>query len=162
MSRKDWSPKEADCGITIIHQVDETPDLHYYGEYSDTPKEHSIDRKERGDMGRNEYRYFNLNISFITENSRATQLEDNYQRMEAYNRQDWHMVGVIAVVVIELEDGDTEEIRSSGIWGVDSDSAADHMNELGDEQIQELFYELKARGIRCKQVKAKDVEIEYK
>lgn len=156
MSRKDWSPKGVDCEITIIHQVDTNPDLSWLGEYSNTPALHSIDRKERGDMGRNEFRYFNLGAG------EAEYLEKDYERMEAYNQDGWHMIGVIAVAVVEPEIGDVEEVRSAGVWGVESDSGKDHLNEMGDEEITELIATLRERGILCKQVKAKDVEIEYK
>lgn len=156
MSRKDWSPKEVDCDIKIIRQVDESPDLSYLGAYSDNPAEHSIDRQERGDMERNQYRYFNLGTG------EPEYLEQDYERMEAYNRQVWHMTGIIAVTVIELDEGYTEEVRSCGVWGVESDSGDDHLNELGDEEIHALVKELKDRGIKCKPVKAKDVEVELK
>jgi len=41
-------------------RIDENPDTSYLGEYSDKPStEWAIDRKERGDQGHNEKRYWN-------------------------------------------------------------------------------------------------------
>ena len=46
--------------VRIEKIPDTDPDTSYLGDYSNSPKNpYSIDRQERGDMGRNELRYFN-------------------------------------------------------------------------------------------------------
>jgi hypothetical protein len=45
--------------IYIETPIDEDPDLSWLGEYKNTPGPCAIDRHERGDQGRNEYRYWN-------------------------------------------------------------------------------------------------------
>lgn len=45
--------------VRINRKVDTDPDLSYLGRYhSHTPRDHAIDRQERGEQGRGEHRYF--------------------------------------------------------------------------------------------------------
>lgn len=41
----------------------------------------------------------------------------------------------------------TQVIRSGGLWGIDSDSAPDHLAGLEKEQLDNLTVELRALGI---------------
>lgn len=145
--------KVSECDIRIVYAVDENPDLSFYGEYSQKPGKFHIDRKERGDMERNQYQYFNSG------EGDAEYLEQNYERMEAYNAGNWHMMGVWAEANIEMK-GVTQRIRSGGIWGVESDSGKENINELAQEQLNELYDILTDDiGVQCKKVKAEDLPV---
>lgn len=120
---------------------DETPDLSFMGEYSDTPKEGAIDRKESGDWEPRELRYFNPAIPEYA--------DEDYKRMEAYNDGQWNMVGIQAVAEVHLsqDDGHTwniQRIKSPGLWGIESDSDDSYKEEVYSEQLGELKKILKA------------------
>ena len=116
--------------IVIHRDVDTDPDLSWLGKYANQPAgPFTIDRQERGDMGRNEFRYFNCGDNY--KGSPAKEMEEyceqDYKRAEAYNRGDWYMVGIWAEAHILIQVGKEnhatcERIRSGGLWGIESDS----------------------------------------
>ena len=77
--------------IRIVWKQDESPDTSYLGKYSNTPEAHAIDRQKRGDMRRNEYRYFNPGQTYndVSAKDRAKYIEQDYCRMERLNAGDW-------------------------------------------------------------------------
>lgn len=104
----------------ISYEQDDSPDLSYFGEYSDRPGEYAIDRAKNGGMGRNEYRYFNA-----AECENMEQAQQNYARMEAHNRGEWYMLGItvtMSILGIELE--------SDSLWNIESDSGSDYIEEI--------------------------------
>jgi hypothetical protein len=131
--------------LYIEHMPDESPDLSYLGEYSNTPAAVHIDRKERGEQGRNEYRYFNLG------HGDADYIEQDYKRYEAYNRGEWYCIGIQAVAVVSYPTGNgnrrLETFASSVLWGIESDSDKNHMGEVEREQLNELKSHLEAFNI---------------
>lgn len=76
----------------------------------------------------------------------ASYRETDYQRMESLQRGDWHFVGVIARAEVQLHGTLTQNIRSGGLWGIESDSDATHLEQVRQEQLGELEQELKAAG----------------
>lgn len=117
--------------IETREEFDPDPDLSYLGTYTNIPKEHHIDRKERGDQKRNEFRYFNLGCRD------PDCLEQDYQRSESYNNGDWHMMGLRAVATIQVGDS-LQRITSAGVYGVESDSDREHILELYREELAAL------------------------
>lgn len=146
------APKRVDS-IQIRWECDESPDTSYLGEYSNEAKAGAIDRKERGDMGRNEYRYFNpgQNYSDVGPRTRKKYIEADYQRMETLQRGDWCYMGctVKAIVSYPIGNGSrrTEGFSSGGLWGIESDSDAKYAAEVEAEQIAELKEHLAQFGI---------------
>lgn len=63
-------------------------------------------------------------------------LED-WLRRETYETSNWHMIGIQAVAKIVVE-GVRQTIRSGGLWGIESDSGKDYLNEVANEQQAEL------------------------
>lgn len=127
--------------IRIIHQTDDNPDLSYLGEYSNNPASVHIDRKERGDMGRFEMRYFNAGCGD------PDYIEQDYARAEAYNRGEWGMIGISAVADVQFSNGaPTQKIRSGGLWGIESDSDTDYFSEVEREELDALRSELLSVG----------------
>jgi hypothetical protein len=131
--------------VWIEHRTDVDPDTSHLGEYSNTPTEIAVDRKERGDMGRGEYRYFNPAMSG-EETGNPDSPEQDYQRMEALQRGDWAYIGVIAKAEVQLTSDLVQVLRSGGLWGVESDSGADYLKEVADEELCSLRTELEAVG----------------
>ena len=132
--------------VKVYRMVDTDPDLSWIGEYSNkATSPAAIDREERGDMGRGEFRYFNpCNTSEETGNPESP--EQDYQRMESYNRSDWCMIGIQATATIRVN-GVAQEINSGGLWGIESDSDSTHLRSVAHEQIRELASILESMGI---------------
>lgn len=129
--------------VILERDLDDCPDLSWIGCYKNQPgpDDRTIDRKERGDMGRHEYRYF-IAANSAKDTGCETSVEEDYQRFEAYNRNDWQMVGVRAVAEVQLaENGPIQRITSGGLWGIESD-AGDYFRTVENEQLAELRNEL--------------------
>ncbi len=133
--------------IAMETPYDETADLSYLGEYSQKPAQHYIDRQERGDMGRHELRYFNFGCGDLE------YIEQDYARYEAYNRGDWCAIGVRAVAEVMIN-GVRQKIKSSGLWGIESDSGADYLQETYREQLEELRDMLDELGFTSAEIDA--------
>jgi len=134
--------------IVIRHIPDENPDLSWIGKYSDTPEKGAIDRKERRDTGRGQYRYFNP--------ANPEYAEEDYRRMEAYNRDEWGCIGIIAEAEVSYPIPDEasktrrlEWLKSSGLWGIASDDDPGHIRFVEIEQLLDLKIHLEAFGIPC-------------
>jgi hypothetical protein len=133
--------------VRIANEIDCDLDTSYLGEYSASPKvSWAIDRMARGDCRHNQYRYFNPANS-AEQTGCPDSPEQDYQRMEAMNRGDWHYIGIIAKAVLEMPSGILQTVRSSGVWGVESDCGEDAMREFSDEELDSLAGELLALGI---------------
>lgn len=142
--------------VTIQHKVDDSPDKSWIGKYSNAAgdDDKTIDREERGDAGRGEYRYF-IAANSGEETGNAASVEEDYKRMESYNRGDWCFYGIIAKAQVQLARHSTiQTIRSGGLWGVESDSGDDYLNEVADEELAHLRGELEAIGCTTKQIDA--------
>lgn len=133
--------------VTVERYTDDCPDLSFIGEYSDKPADGAIDREENGDRLRGQYRYFNPG-------SDPEYARQDYERMEAYERQEWCMVGVRAEARVILSGTVIQELTSSGIWGVESDSEDDYFRELAEQELDDLKDQLLAAGFSAREVKA--------
>lgn len=64
------------------------------------------------------------------------------ERLDAYNRGVWEMIGIIAVATIHIPAGsDTVKIQtidSGGLFGIESDSDGSYIQDIGREQIAEV------------------------
>ena len=131
-------------GVKIVIEVDNNPDLSHLGVYSDDGSAPgSIDRQERGDMGHGEYRYFAP--------ANPEYAEADYARYEAYNRDDWQMVGLWAEAELIVGPGPkaglAQTIRSGGLWGIESDSGRDFFEETAEEELARLRGQLRELGV---------------
>lgn len=72
----------------------------------------------------------------------AEDKEANDARMDAYNRGDWHMIGIRAVAhihVYNVSGGYTMyELTSPGLWGIESDSDESYLQEVFKEECSQL------------------------
>ena len=132
--------------IKIKHTIETQPDLSYLGKYSNNPAEVHIDRKERGNQGCGEYRYFNLGYGD------PEYIEQDYKRAESYNRQEWYVFGVMAVAIVSYStetvpaSNRLETLTSGGLWGIESDSE-DYIETVENEQLDDLREHLAHFGI---------------
>ncbi len=135
--------------VHVCHPIDEDPDLSYLGEYSNTPDPRfCIDRKERGRQERGTYRYFNPSKNYDGEGMDELKkyTEQDYNRMEDYNRGGWCMEGVCAVAKVQLGSTLIQKLESGGLWGIESDSDRSFFQEMEEEQLDELRAELISVG----------------
>jgi len=72
--------------------------------------------------------------------------EQDQERLDAFNRGDWRMVGVRAEVEITIA-GTVQTIRTPGVWAVESDSGQSYFNDLGTQEYAELLAILAEIGI---------------
>jgi hypothetical protein len=137
---------------------------------------------ERGDMERNEYRYFNGNV----ENYKGETPEDirkyvrqDYERMERLQHGDWCYIGIRAEATITLNAtwensvvskaswhkpiAPEQTITSGGLWGVESDSGKDYLAEIESDELADLRKQLTAVGfskraiaLACKNIERMD------
>lgn len=68
--------------------------------------------------------------------------EHDKERLDAFYRDDWNMIGIKAVATIHLPVNEktvkAETISSGGLWGIESDSDKSYLQEIGREQIEEV------------------------
>lgn len=77
--------------------------------------------------------------------------EEDQARLDAFNRGDWHMVGVRAQVEV-LVAGTVQTIRTPGVWAVESDSDKSYFSELAWQEHAELLAILADMGIQKNRV----------
>lgn len=124
--------------VKIERMIDDNPDFSWIGEYTSAPgpDDRTIDREERGDCGRGEYRYF-VATNSAEDTGNPNSVEQDYERMEDYNRGGWCFVGIRAVAVVYVNNV-KQELSSGGLWGIESDSDNSYFAEVGREQLEEL------------------------
>lgn len=145
--------KQSIRSIKVQVLADESPDTSWLGEYANEPgaEDRTIDREERGDMGRGEYRYF-VAANSGEDTGNPESVEQDYQRMESLNRGAWSFVGIRAVAEVVSGQGIIQRISSAGLWGIESDSDSDMLEQTADEQIAELRAELESFGFSTKAI----------
>lgn len=137
--------------VTIRREVDTDPDLSYLGEYGNTSKPTSIDRKQLSDLRGGQYRYFTPALTGDQTGNPKSPMED-YRRMEAYNNEQWHTIGIWAEAEVALTGDLVQNIRSGGLWGLESDSDKAHLASVEREELSTLRAELIAIGFPNAQV----------
>lgn len=80
-------------------------------------------------------------------NACAAYARQDKERLDAYNRGVWWMIGIRAVATIHIPVNDKvvkiQTIDSGGLWGIESDSDSSYLNEIGKEQVEEVREYLK-------------------
>ncbi len=127
--------------VKIVREQDTDSDFGAtLGTYSSTPgpDDRTIDREKRGDMRRNEHRYFIAAMSG-DDTGNPDSVEQDYQRAEQISRGELCMYGVYAVAEVSYPiDHDSrriERFRSGGLWGIES---GDYFAKVEQEQIDDL------------------------
>lgn len=140
--------------IYFVHEIDTDPDLSHLGKYTDKPDPWVIVRRDGDYLCRleekfrdpsgetayelpprgREFRFFKPDAGEPdgTEDYQRYGLQQ-YRMMEAYERQEWCMLGVWAEAEIVIH-GVCQKIRSGGIWGIQNDDDS----QIKDVQEEEL------------------------
>jgi hypothetical protein len=88
-------------------------------------------------------------LSYLEHEVRAGTAEEReaaQERLEAFHRGLWHMVGIYAVANVDVA-GQTEQFRSPGLWGIESDSGRDYFQHVGRDEYNELARDLRQMGV---------------
>jgi len=141
--------------VEIVRECDNDPDTGYLGAYTSKPgpDNRTIDREERGDMLRGEYRYFVAG----EETRNPDSVEQDYQRMEGLSRGEWCYLGIYARVEV-IVNGTVQTIRSPGLWGIESDSSSAYFDEVAQDELDTLKGILSEMGIGTA-IKLEDAEL---
>lgn len=67
----------------------------------------------------------------------------DYERMEAYERNEWSYQCVSVRITFEDEDGDEEEVETSCLGGVESDSGDAYFRELAADRVHDSAQDIK-------------------
>lgn len=120
--------------IVCYHILDDSPDLSFIGEFSDTPGKGAIDHRARSGEGNRTFQYFNP--------ANPEYAEQEYKRMMEFERCEVGHIGIKAEATIWLDaGGDAKKmqiISSGGLWGIESDSEPSYFKEIEADQIEEL------------------------
>lgn len=125
---------------------------------------------ERGDMERNQYRYFNPYVPAAsnTEQNKRDCARSQYERMESLNRGNWCYIGIRAEAEVALtpvhplDPGQTQTIHSGGLWGIESDSDSDYLESVEKEELSDLRGQLKALGFSSRAISQAFKNVERK
>jgi len=132
--------------IEVKRIVDENPDLSFL---ETTPEYHY------GENGSEWEHVSEDDIKKIIEkhgsiwNACMEYAKQDRERLDAYNRGNWEMIGIKAVATIHIPvnnginngNDDTvkiQAIESGGLFGIESDSDDDYIQDIGREQIAEV------------------------
>jgi hypothetical protein len=125
--------------IEVKRIVDENPDLSFL---ETTPEYHY------GRNGSNWEHVSEEDIKKIVENHGSVwnacmvYAKHDKERLDAYNRGEWEMIGIKAVATIHIPVDDNtvkiQTIDSGGLFGIESDNHDSDIQEIGIDQIDEV------------------------
>jgi hypothetical protein len=136
--------------------LDDDPDLSYL--------EHEVDEEERRIV--NSCAYSNEDIKALGWDTVKGYVEEDRERLAAFNRGNWWMVGIRAEAEI-LTGGDRgylliNRIKSGGLWGVESDSDEAYFREVEEDELANLRDVLTELGFPAEEIDAAFAETERK
>jgi hypothetical protein len=127
---------------------------------------------ERGDMERNQYRYFNGPVeNYEGESPKDIRkyIRQDYDRMESLNRGDWGYICIQAKAEIitctnkaGLYHGPVQIISSGSLCGIESDSSKTYFEEIEEGQLAELKSQLRGLGFSTRAISKAFQSIERK
>lgn len=120
---------------------------------------------EHGDMGRNEFRYFNAcveNYEGETPEDTRKYVRQDYERMESLNAGHWCFIGIQAEARIEKVNVRAFQITSGGLWGIESDSDKSDLESVEKDELSDLREQLKALGFSSRAISTAFKNVERK
>lgn len=78
---------------------------------------------------------------------RAKYRQQDLARLVAYRRDDWYMIGIRAVATIWIDRGSYKthyEMKSPGLWGIESDSEPSYFDSVYKEECSTLQADIEA------------------
>jgi hypothetical protein len=125
--------------IEVKRIVDENPDLSFL---ETTPEHHYGKNGSNWDHVSEEDIQRVINQYGSIWNACIAYAKQDKERLDTYNRGVWEMIGIRAVATIHIPvDGDTVKIQtidSGGLFGIESDSDNNYIQDIGREQITEV------------------------
>lgn len=116
--------------------------------YSDAHVTVKFRRKVIDDQSHADLSHLEQDYNDVTDlNERAKYKEQDRARLAAYNKGDWHMVGVCAeaeVKVVRPGHGTVYTLRSAGLWNIESDSDQKYFDEVYRDEINGLKQDIEA------------------
>jgi hypothetical protein len=132
----------------------------------------ACDCGERGDMERGQYRYFNPSFNYVDKNGHALPentaeevrkyVRQDYDRMESLDRGDWCFIGIRAQAQVQTGSAIVQDITSGGLWGIESDSGREYIEEVIRKELANLKTELLAWGFSKRAISAAFKNVERK
>lgn len=94
------------------------------------------------------------------EKERQKYLKQDKDRLEAYNRDEWYMMGIVAEAEVSYPmdaqgNRRIERFSSGGLWGIDSDSDEKYIKEVEEEQLDDLKAHLEVFNVDTSDFKQK-------
>jgi hypothetical protein len=102
-----------------------------------------------GHWDNREYRYFNpnyQNYAGLPEEDIRKYCRQDYDRMESLNAGNWCFIGLRAEAEVQTGSDVVQRITSGGLWGIESDSGREHLEETQREELAQLKDELIGLG----------------
>ena len=167
--------------IWIEHILDDCPDTSFYGKYADQLDDgvivrefdefwENLDDEQKEDAENTRSREYRGFKPYAGEEKEGTEdyykygLQD-YERMEKLNKGDFCFIGIVANCKVKYPIGQgsfrLENFSSSGLWGIESDSGKDYLDEVGKDELENLKFHLEKMNINTSNFDelAKDAEI---
>lgn len=104
---------------------------------------------------RNSYRYFNgcvENYAGESPEDIRKYVRQDYERMERLNAGDWCFMCVYATAEIQTGSDVVQQIRSGGLWGIESDSERAYFEEVQKDELAQLRAELTGIGFSSRAI----------
>jgi hypothetical protein len=155
--------------LKITWPNDEAPDTSYLGEYtSNEPSSHDLhagNAIRRHKAGWHEHKFW---VPFNTADAHREGLakrgysrgmadylarkyvREDYRRHEALCRGDWGFLGCVAKATVSYPTAHGRRLQtfsSGGLWGIETDSASSHQDEIAREELADLKSHLEAFGV---------------
>jgi|GEM_PF-2985906 len=76
-------------------------------------------------------------------------IAEDQARLDAWKRGEWHFVFIRAradILVVRNGIGTKYSLTSAGVWGIESDSGADYLQTVFEDEKANLLADLKAMG----------------
>lgn len=128
--------------IRIRQEIDDQPDLSYLE--TTASSHYGKDGANWIHVGEVDKKNIMEEYGSIWDACIAYALRDK-ERLAAYNRGEWHMLGISAkatvLIPVDTTPGPSwkiQNISSCGLWGVESDSGKEYLKQVADEQVAEL------------------------
>lgn len=169
--------------IWIEHILDIDADASFYGEYTDDLTDGVIvrqfdqfyekltdeEKEEIYGTGR-QYRCFKpyAGGEKVGSEDYYTYGMQDYERMEELEKGNFYFIGIVANCKVKYPIGQgnyrLETVQSGGLWGIETDSEEDYINEAEAEQKEELKNHLEKMNVNTSNFDelAKDIEIKEK
>lgn len=125
--------------IDVKRIVDDNPDLSFL---ETTPEyHHGKDGSSWGHVSEEDRQRIIAQYGSIW-NACVEYAKQDKERLDAYNRCVWEMIGIRAVAIVHIPIDDNtvkiQTIDSGGLFGIESDSGDSYIQDIGREQIAEV------------------------